>query len=477
MQYRKKVISGFIWSAGEKFATSAVRIIAAVVVLRYLSPGQFGVVEMLAVFSFIAYTIVDSGFSQALIRKKDASDRDYNSIFYLNIAIAIALYVLLIGLSYPLAHFFRQPELVSFAPVLFLTLPLSALGLIQTTILSRAMDFRTLSKISFVSALTSCALLIALAATGFGPWALIWQTVATEVVKTVLLWAASRWRPGRGFSMQAVKELYGFGSRLFLSGLISQVFTRVTTVIIGRMYSPVQVGLYNQSLKFKDSIATALGYSVHNVSYPALASFQEDDAKLLSASRQVVQMLSFILFPVMAGLILVAPEGFAIAGGEKWLPAVHYFRIFCVSAFFLPLTYTNLNILKAKGEGKTILRAEIIKKTFALAVITAAAFHTVTALAWAYTVWMAFEMCVNAYYGRRRNGYSYRRQAADTLPYLAMSAVMLLAVGGAVRLAGNMAAWSVLGLKISVGVTVYILLSASFRPAAWKETLAIVGKR
>ncbi|MCD8102851.1 MAG: lipopolysaccharide biosynthesis protein [Alistipes sp.] len=476
MEYRKKVISGFVWSAGEKFATSAMRIIAGVVVLRYLSPGEFGVVEMLAVFSLIAYTIVDSGFSQALIRKKEASCRDYNSIFYLNIAIAVALYLLLVGLSYPLARFFRQPELVSFAPVLFLTLPLSALGLIQTTILTRAMDFRTLSKVSFASALVSCVLLVALAAAGYGPWALIWQTVATEVVKTGLLWTASRWRPGRDFSAQSVRELYGFGSRLFLTGLISQVFTRVTTVIIGRMHNPAQVGLYNQSLKLKDSVATALGYSVHNVTYPALASYQDDEAKLQSASRKVVQVLSFLLFPVMAGLILVAPEGFAIAGGERWMPAVPYFRIFCVSAFFLPLTYASLNILKAKGEGNTILRAEIIKKAFALTVITAAAFISVTALAWAYTVWMGFEMCVNAWYGRLKNDYTYRRQAADTLPYLAMSALMFLAVWGVARLFGDIGAGAALGLKVLTGTAVYTLLAAAIRPAGWNETLTILRK-
>lgn len=474
MQYRDKVISGFVWRAGEQFATSAVRIIAGVVVLRYLSPGQFGVYEMLAAFSFIAYTIVDSGFSQALIRKKDASDRDYNSIFYLNIAIAFVLYLLFIGLSYPLARFFRQPELVSFAPLLFLTLPLSALGLIQTTIMSRAMDFRSLSQISFAATMASSVVLITLAVRGFGPWSLIWQAVTAETVKTGFLWIASRWRPGRQFSMRSARELYGFGSRLFLTGIIAQVFSRVTTIIIGRVYSPAQLGLYQQSLKFKDSISNALAYSVHTVSYPALASMQDDETKLRAASRQVVRMLSFILFPVMAGLILVAPEGFALAGQEKWLPAVTYFRIFCLSGFFLPLANASINILKAKGEGNIILRAEVIKKLFAVAVITAAAFYSVTALAWAYTLWMAFEMCVNAFYGRKKNGYSYRMQLADSLPYLIISVAMFFCVDGVVRLLNEPSLWLSFGVKIIVGIAVYTLLAAIIRPAAWRESMEIL---
>ncbi|MCD8072549.1 MAG: lipopolysaccharide biosynthesis protein [Alistipes sp.] len=483
MQYRKKVISGFIWSAGEKFATAAVRILSGIFVLRYLFPWEFGVVELLAVFSFVAYTIVDSGFSQALIRKKDAGDKDYNSIFYLNVAIALALYLLLVGLSYPLSRFFGQESLTVFAPVLFLTLPLSALGLIQTTLLTRKMDFRSLSKISFAATLLSCTLLMVLAASGFGPWALIWQTVANELIKTISLWWVSKWRPKGIFSMESVRELYSFGSRLFLTGIISQIFNRVSTVIIGRFHTVAQVGYYNQSLKFKDSISMALCQSVHNVSYPALASFQENESKLRLASRQVVQVLSYILFPVMAGLIAVAPEGFAAAGGEKWLPAVDYFRIFCVAAFFMPLTNASMNILRAKGLGNTILKAEIIKKTFAAAAITLAAFIDVEALAWAYVLWNGFEMAVNSYLARRKSGYGFRSQMADTLPYLGMSVAMLIAVQAigivAYRLFPPLMVtplgWStVLVLKTLSGIALYLLLSVAFKPPAWHEARAVL---
>ncbi|MCD7969800.1 MAG: lipopolysaccharide biosynthesis protein [Alistipes sp.] len=485
MQYRSKVITGFLWSAGEKFATTAVRIIASIFILRYLDPKQFGVVELLAVFYYISYTIVDSGFSQALIRKKDAGERDYNSIFYLNIAIAAGLYAVLILLSFPLARFFREPQLSGFAPVLFLTIPLSALGLIQTTLLAKRMDFRTLSKISFTATVISSVLLIVLAANGFGPWALIWQTVVNEAVKTGYLWISSRWRPRRIFSMASVRALYPFGSRLFLSGVINQVFHRVSTVLIGRLHNSGQVGLYNQSLKLKDSVAIALSYSVYNVSYPALSSFQDDEQKLRLVSRQVVQVLSFILFPVMAGLILVAPEGFLLAGREKWVPAIPYFQIFCISAFFLPLTHAGMNILRAKGLGNTILRAEILKKIFAAVVITAAAFFSVRMLAWAYTVWMGFEMMVNAHYAKATNGYGYRMQGADTLPYLAMSAVMFACVQAAAR--GTLhylpymvtaseitAAWIVLAVKICTGVLIYTLLAFVIKPVAWREILSIV---
>ncbi|MCC8036057.1 MAG: lipopolysaccharide biosynthesis protein [Rikenellaceae bacterium] len=483
MQYRKKVISGFMWSAGEKFATAAVRILSGIIVLRYLFPAEFGVVELLAIFSFIAYTIVDSGFSQALIRKKDAGEKDYNSIFYLNVAIALALYILLVGLSWPLARFFGQATLTSIAPVLFLTLPLSALGLIQTTLMSRKMDFGALSKISFTATILSCALLIILAAMGFGPWALVWQSVANELIKTVLLWIASRWRPKRIFSTDSVRELYSFGSRLFLTGIINQIFGRVSTVIIGRFHSVAQVGYYNQSLKFKDSIAAALGQSVHNVSYPALASFQDNEDKLRMASRQVVQVLSFILFPVMAGLIAVAPEGFAGAGGEKWLPAVGYFRIFCLAAFFMPLSNAAINILRAKGLGNTILRAEIIKKIFAAGAITIAAFLGVKALAWAYVVWNGFEMAVNCYLARKTNGYGFRMQMADTMPYLAMSVAMytaVQAVGIAAIYTFPELSESCLGCGITVavkavaGIAVYLLLSVVFKPAAWSEARSVI---
>lgn len=474
MMLKKKVVHGFMWTAGERFGSLFVQLSVSLIVLRFLTPEDFGLIALLTIFSLIGYSIIDSGFSQALIRKQNAEEKDYNSIFYLNIGIALVLYFLLVTLTHPIARLFNRPELITYIPWVYLVLPLSSLGLIQTTIMTKRMNFRPLSTINLITTITSCAVLLSMAVYGFGPWAIVCQLLTVQVVRTSLLWMFSSWRPRLQFSVSSIKGMFGFGSRLFLVGLINQLFNNLSTYIIGRLYTPAQVGLYDKSLKLKENVSTSLSQSVQNVTFPALASFQENDTKLKLAGRQVVQVLSFILFPVMIGLTTIATEGFTIAGGEKWVPAIPYFRIFCLSAFFIPLSTVSMNILKSKGEGNLILSLEIVKKIFGIGIILYASTISVTALVWAYVIWTGFEMAVNIIWVKKITGYTFREQLTDTVPYLLLTGVMYTAVMGTGLLLENYPLYASLLIKTGVGAVIYPLLAWIFKPKGWNETILII---
>lgn len=476
MALKKKVVSGFMWTAGEKFTSLFIQLSISLIILRFLTPGDFGLIALLTIFSLIGYSIIDSGFSQALIRKQNASDEDYSSIFYLNMGLAIFLYLLLVGLTNPIARLFDEPELAKYIPWVYLALPLSALGLIQTTILTKQMNFKPLSTINLITTISSSAVLLGLAAFDYGPWAIVGQLLTIQIVRTLLLWIVSPWRPKWQFSMASVKEMFGFGSRLFATGLINQLFNNLSIYIIGQLYNPAQVGLYDKSLKLKENVSTSLSNSVQNVTFPALSSFQDNDQKLKLAGRQVVQVLSFILFPVMLGLTAISTEGFTLAGGDKWVPAIPYFNMFCLAAFFIPLSTVGMNILKAKGKGNLILSLELLKKGFALGVILYASTKGVAALVWAYVFWIGFEMAVNSIWVRKIIGYRFREQITDTLPYILLSLVMFYAVMFAGKVFFNNSLIISLIGKTSIGIVLYIVLSWIFKPKGWLETTKIVNE-
>lgn len=477
MELKHRVVSGFLWAATEKVGSLLVHLCATVMLLRLLDPGVYGLMSMLTVFTAISNSIVDSGFSQALIQKKQVSAGDYDSVFWLNLAIAAGLYLLMWGLAGPIASFYGEPELAGIAPWAFCALPLSALGLVQTTVLTREMNFRMLSKINFVASLCAAVAAVVMAYRGFGVWALVGQSLTLYTVRTGLLWIFGKWRPAARFSGESVRGLFGLGSRLFAVGMITQLFNNFSMMMIGRFYDAPTLGPYDRAMKLRNVTAEAVSLPVQNVTFPALSTMQDDNTKIRAAARQVVSMLSLALFPVMLGLAAVADEGFLIAGEDKWLAAIPYFKVLCLSALCLPLSNICLNLLKAKGQGGILLRTEIVKKAFGFAVILGGAMVSVMAVVWAFLAWSVFEMIVNVRFASKITGYRFREQLADTLPYLAMAAVMWAAAVGVGYAFEGYSPYVTLTLKVIAGAVVYAALGLAFRPRAWREAVAMVSTK
>lgn len=470
---QKKVVSGFIWTSAEKIGSMLLKLLVSYVLLDKIAPDQHGLIALLMPFYLAGATLTDGGFDQALIQRKKISDTDYSSVFFFNIIISLILYGLLVGLSLLLAGFYEAPMLRQLSPWLFAAIPIGALGLVQQSILNREMRFAQLSKIHITANLLSSAITLYMVLTGWDIWSLVSQIVALQVVRVAMFWIISPWRPKEKFSILSIKSLFSYGSNILFANLISRFFGSLSQLVIGKIYGTTRLGFYDKALKLEEETSSTIQLSILSVTFPAFSQLQDENEKLKIASRKVIAVISLVLFPAMAGLIMISPEIFGMLL-PQWMQSVPYFQIFCLSAFFLPPTYVCLNIIKAKGASRTVLKLEIIKKAFAIAVIALTAAISVKAMVVGYVIWMAFEMGANILGSHRFIKYPLKEILKDTLPYLGMTAVMFGAAIGMGLLFPELALWQIIIVKIITSAIVYLGLNLLFRPAAWIDSLGIV---
>lgn len=475
MELKKQVVRGVVWTMVDRGGSMAVQTLVSILLARLLAPSAFGLISMLTVFSLVSNVFVEGGFTQALIRKERPTPRDYTSVFWLNVAMGLFMYLLLCALAWPIARFYDQPELVRIAPLLFLTLPVSSLWITHQTVLTKRFDFRVIAKISIVSFIVSGGAAVWMAFAGWGAWALAWQAVLMNATKAVLFWCWNRWRPTAGFSVESLRELFGASSRFFLTELINQTFHNVSQMLVARFYSVTQTGYYSQSRRLKDLPSASLSVAIMNVTFPALSALQNDREKLREGSRKVIAVMAFLLYPVMVGMLVTAPELFAVVLTDKWMPAVPYFQIFCLTTLTLPLTNVLQNVLKVCGRTQLILNIEIVRKAFAALVIAVTLPVSVQAVIWGQLLYMTVDMAINMYYASRLVEYRMTMQLRDLAPV----ALLTFAMWAGVTAVGMLAApvltlgW-LLTVKITAGAAIYLGGARLFRLAAWNETYEIV---
>jgi O-antigen/teichoic acid export membrane protein len=486
-ELKKKVVRGFAWNVAEKIASALFQTWVTINVLNRIMPDDAAMVAILAAFVVVFNVFVDSGFSQALIRKKDPSHTDFSSAFWFNIAIAVVVYVVLIGLSYPAAYLLDMPDLVRFAPVFFLIVPVGALGIIQQTVLTRAYDFRKLSTIFFASTLGSGAVAAALAFAGAGVWALVAQRISQTAIRSILLWALGRWRPQAGFSGASIRSMFGFSSRLLATDLLNNLFTSIPSFIIGRIHGGT-LGVYDTARKVRDLPVNQTMAAMQSVTFPALAEIRDDEEKFTRAVGRVVGSIAFLMFPIMAGLITVADEMFGFFLKAQWQPSVPFFRILCLAGFFTPLAVISSNILRTRSDGRDVLRAEIVKKILATVVFAVTIPQGVVAIAWGVVAIAFTDAAVSFTVARRQSSYGFRALARDVLPVfglvLVMAAAVILVGAVAVRpiiwagsfVSAKFTIGLLLGMKIVTGITVYTLGAAILRLPALHEFIEVLGK-
>lgn len=474
MELKNRVVSGVAWTATEKFGSTLLQLCVSIIIARLLDPTDFGLIAMLTVFTMISNSIIDSGFTIALIRKPKPTTEDYSSVFYFNTVVSILLYVLLCALSYPISRFYNEPDLVRFAPFVFAIIPVNAMGIIQGAILQKQMDFRKIAAQNLIAAIVSGTVSIYMAYTGWGVWALVFQMISMSVVRVGIMWLRGNWRPLAKFSLAPIREFWSYSSRMFLNSLLNTTFNNISQLFIGKFYNPVQLGLYYQAQKLRDLPLMSISYAIISVSLPAFSSLQHDVEKLREASRKVMITMAFIIYPIMVGLIATAPEIFSIVLTDKWLAAVPYFQILCLSSLLIPVSDTYLNILIIKATGDKVLRIALLRRAFAVLVLAVTIPISVRAIAWGQVIYMAFDTLAYAYFSKRYIGTSVTRHIKEILPYLALTAAMY----GVVVLVGyifsNAGQTAVLLAKIGTGAVVYVGLAHLLRLEAWRDTKEII---
>jgi O-antigen/teichoic acid export membrane protein len=421
---KQKTLHGLSWSFVDNIAGSGIVFLVGLILARLLSPEEFGIIGMISIFIAISNSIVDSGFSNALIRKTDAKNIDYNTVFYFNLAIGIILYVILYLCSHIISSFFKEPVLIPVTRILGTILIINSLSIIQRTLFIKRVDFKIQTKISIISSVLSGISGIVMAFVGCGIWSLVAQQISRQIFNTFFLWVYSTWRPTWEFSKTSFQELFGFGYKLLLSGLLDTAYRNIYYLIIGRFYTAEQLGQYTRAEQFNFIFSSNLTAVIQRVSYPVLSSIQDEEERLKSAYRKIIKTTMLISFACMLGLAAVAKPLLLILIGEKWLSAVFYLQIICFSGMLLPLHSLNLNILQVKGRSDLFLKLEIIKKIIAVFPIVAGIFLGIKVMLWGSVCISVFAYYLNSHYSACLINYSTKEQIKDIFPSFCISLIV-----------------------------------------------------
>lgn len=362
MSFGQKTTNGFVWNFIETVANYGSLFVIGIILARLLSPAEFGAIGILSIFLAVFDTIVDCGFSNALIRKQRVNDIDYDTIFIFNVGISIILYILFFFISPLISRFFGDDSLSAYARVLGLIVVINAFSIVQRTILTRDINFKRQALISICATLTGGVVGISMAYRGYGVWSLVGQSLAKQTTTTLLFWCRGHWRPNFRFSYSSFKGMFGFGWRVLLSGIISTVWAQMYTFVIGKVYSKETLGLYSRANQFVHIFTINMTAMIRKVTYPALCSIQEDEIALVSTFRSTIKLLALLSWSGLFTLAGVAEPLVLTLLGEKWIGCIAYLRLLCFTGFTYSVNVLNLNMLQVKGRSDYFLNVEIISK-------------------------------------------------------------------------------------------------------------------
>lgn len=469
---KNKTVKGVGWSALENVTRMGITFVVSIILARLLSPEEYGLIGILTIFIAIFNAIVDSGFTNALIRKQDASDTDYSTVFYTNLVLSVVLAATLYCCARPIAVFFERPELVSLTQVMSSVVVINALAIVQRARTTKAIDFKTQTKITFISSIVSGAIGIAMAYMGYGVWALVGQQISNQLFSTIFFWIYNRWMPKFIFSWTSFKEMWAFGSKLLASGLIDTVWKEIYQVIIGKCYSPATLGLYTRAKQFADLCSSNLTAVVQRVSYPVLSSIQDDRVRLKGAYQKVIKTTMLPTFVLMLGMAACAEPMIYVLIGEQWLECVPMLQIICTYGMLYPLHALNLNMLQVQGRSDLFLKLEIIKKLIGIGPLLLGIFVNIYLMLAGSLVTSLISYYLNAYYSGPYLNYGIKEQVKDILPSFGVAVAMAVPVYAISFIPFN--PFILLPLQIVAGAVITIVICETIKLPEYLELKGIV---
>ena len=484
---KQKVVRGSLWSLLEKFGRLFVGFGVTLILARLLTPADYGVVALLTIFIAISGSLIDAGFGDALVQKKDATELDFNSVFYLSLALSSVFYLILFFSASFIAKFYSQPILVPILRVLALTLILNSINSIQNAELTRNLLFDKSFKISLIGLSANAAIGVSLAFLGYGPWAIVWSQVGGGLVGVVSRWFIIAWRPKLMFSWKSVRALFHFGWKVTCVSLIDKTYVNLYGLLIGKLYSPADLAIVNKGKNLPSIFMTAVNGTINGVAFPAMAQLQDQMDKVRLGMRKMLLCSTFFVFPMMVGLAVCAPSVVFLMFGENWLPCVPYVQIACFSFAVYPFHTINIFTLLALGHSDVFLKLEIIKKIVGLVLmVISIRYGLIVFMLVTTVVFDPFSVVVNTRPVKRIIGYPLVTQLHDVAPAFVGSLLMgivVYVIGFASPYVQSaipsrfMAMLIVLIMQVVIGVMVYGCFSWSFKLRAFGEYWKILSPR
>jgi O-antigen/teichoic acid export membrane protein len=418
---KEKAVIGVIWSFFEQLLRRGVSILVTLLLARFLVPEDFGLLAIVTVFITIATSLMESGIKEAVIRKLDADNDYFSTAFYTNLMLASLAYGLLFVAAPYIASFYEDTRLTLLLRVAGVVVLINAFQSIQIALLSRDLNFKLQMKAMVPAAIVSGLVAVVLAYQGAGVWALITQTLLNALLIVAVYWWIQSWRPLRVFDVEALKEMYGFGYKLFLSNLLKHISKNLYVLVIAKLFSAQVAGQYFFADRIKSMVVDQLVTSIQKVTYPALSTLQNDNIRLKANYRKVLQTTTFLLFPVVLMLAALSEPLFQVLFPPRWLPAALYLQLMCLVVILYPLHSINMNILKVKGRSDLFLGITLFKNITMLSILFVSYRYGVVGILVGKLVQSFIAYLPNGFYSYRLIGYSYKEQLFDVLPSLGLS--------------------------------------------------------
>ena len=460
---KSKAVKGVAWSFVGSYANKFIQFVISLILARLLTPSDYGLIGMLGFFMGLASTIIDSGFSNALIQHKDRSNKDFCTVFYINFGLSLLMYGIL-AISAPwIADFYNQPQLTPIIRIYSLTLVIGALAAINSVQLTIELKFKLSTLVSTASALISGCVGLLFAFLGFGVWALVFQQIAAAVIRVLLLFYYVRWIPSLIFSVSSFKRLFGYGSKLLASGLLHTAYSNMYPLIIGKQFSAADLGYVSRGQGFNEMAAGTINSVLSSVAFPVLSKVQDDDERLLALYEKYIKMSAFAICPIILFLCGIAKPLVLFLLTDKWAPCI-------------PLLQILSNLLYVKGRSDLFLRLEIIKKTIAVIILLISVFiGNLTIFCVGMTVYSCMALYVNTYYTRKILNFGFVKQMRQIAPYLLYGFLIM----GEALIISYAIPNSLISLIVSIIIcpTTYILICKYTHQYAFIETINLISPK
>ena len=451
---RKQLTHGVLWNFIEKVLMEGAQFVIGIILARLLLPSDFGLIGMLAIFVAISNVFIDGGFAKALIQKKGCTDFDYSTAFVSNIIVSLVIYGVLFVSAPWIASFYHEPIITSLTRVLALNFVLGSLNIVQRARLMSNVDFKSLAKIRVSSVFVGGIVGVVMAYTGFGVWALVGQTISATLLQVFLFPFFSKWKPSLRFSKDSFRSLFGFGSKLMITGIFSAIINSISTICIGRAYRSSQLGFYTRASQFSQLISSTVFDVLGSVSFPVLSHLRDDKGHMVSVYRKVLYLTAMIIFPIMIMCTLLAKPIILLLLTEKWLPSVVLMQWLFLARMFTPLSSVNINILNAVGRSDLFMKLEFAKASYTIFALVITIPIGVEAICIGSFVTSFISFFVNAYLPGRMLGYGAWQQIKDWKYLLFSLLIMTILVYIFICLVENI--WLQLFVGGAIGIIAYI---------------------
>ena len=475
MNLKKQTTISLIWNGFNKIGYQVIALLVGIVTARLLTPTDFGYIAALAVFTMLSNLFVESGFTAALVRRENNTQTDYSTAFYFNVAISLIFYVALFFAAPTIADYFNMPPLTKLARVLFLAIIINSLFIIPNIILTKALKFKEIAIAELSGMIASAIITVWMALTGFGYWAIAAQQVSQLVVKVIIIWTISKWRPSLDFRFGLLKEVFSFSFLLIISSLISTTTRYIYNFFIGPRYSAQDLGYYGQAFKFHQIPYNVITSTITGVSYPVFSSLNNDKTRQMLYIQKIMRITAFITFPVMIGLYCIAPNFISVILTDKWMPMLPYFKILIIAGIAMPFINLNLNIFNVIGKPRIYFSMEFLRNGLIIALLFVLN-NSIEMMLYGYLIATYITLIVSCIQLQRQIGYQIIDLIAHVLPSLILALVMGTTVS-TIETKLIMSDAMQLLLQLAIGGLTYIALAWGVRLEIMNDVIEMVTKK